>query len=370
MNSEEYNHIIHTCYQGPLEKKLWQNFLQALKEGFDAPFVTLLLRPPKLGDKGVVLNAFVSSDIAYNEYKEHYFSQDPFINLPLGKAFTAEEILDMAEFKKSDYYLNYLKPVDVEYILGADFEDENGYSARLRISRGASASNFNAEDKQWLEAIVAHLTQAIVLYTRIVHAETRAQTYQDAFNQMEMGCLILDRNLNVVSKNRAAEDLMKSHACLQIKDKQLSVGNREENRRFKAMVDEMIEIQSKGGLADVSALRIETPHSVSGLGLLCRSMPPTATPDAGPSVALFISDPEKPRLSKVTILEQLFGLTLSEAKLALLLANGYSLDEASEELNITRNTAKSHLSSTFSKTGVTRQPSLVQLILRSVASIG
>jgi DNA-binding CsgD family transcriptional regulator len=155
-----------------------------------------------------------------------------------------------------------------------------------------------------------------------------------------------------------------------VKDKQLMVGNREENRRFKEMVDTILAIQSKGGLPDVSALRIETPHSVSGLGLLCRAMPPTATPDAGASVALFISDPEKPRLSKVTVLEQLFGLTLSEAKLALLLANGYSLDEASEELNITRNTAKSHLSSTFSKTGVTRQPSLVQLILRSVASIG
>ena len=69
-------------------------------------------------------------------------------------------------------------------------------------------------------------------------------------------------------------------------------------------------------------------------------------------------------------LRQLFEFTPAEAALALLLANGLTLDEASDELGITRNTAKSHLSSIFSKTGVTRQPKLVQLILKSVAPIG
>ena len=46
------------------------------------------------------------------------------------------------------------------------------------------------------------------------------------------------------------------------------------------------------------------------------------------------------------------------------------LDEASEELGISRNTSRAHLRSTFSKTGVTRQTMLVRLILRSVATLG
>ncbi|MNG23881.1 hypothetical protein D3C84_1085400 [compost metagenome] len=56
--------------------------------------------------------------------------------------------------------------------------------------------------------------------------------------------------------------------------------------------------------------------------------------------------------------------------MTLLLANGLTLDEASEELGISRNTARAHLRSTFSKTGVTRQTMLVRLILRSVATLG
>jgi DNA-binding CsgD family transcriptional regulator len=54
----------------------------------------------------------------------------------------------------------------------------------------------------------------------------------------------------------------------------------------------------------------------------------------------------------------------------LQLANGASLDEAAAKLHVSRNTAKSHLSSLFSKTGVARETRLVQLILQSVAPMG
>ncbi|MFK0573079.1 helix-turn-helix transcriptional regulator [Endozoicomonas sp.] len=50
--------------------------------------------------------------------------------------------------------------------------------------------------------------------------------------------------------------------------------------------------------------------------------------------------------------------------------NGLTLDEASETLFISRNTARVHLRSIFSKTGVTRQTMLVRLILKSVAPLG
>jgi len=69
------------------------------------------------------------------------------------------------------------------------------------------------------------------------------------------------------------------------------------------------------------------------------------------------------------VLAELFGFTPAESALALLLSNGLTLDEASEELGVSRNTAKSHLSTVFSKTGITRQTKLIQLILKSVASI-
>ena len=52
------------------------------------------------------------------------------------------------------------------------------------------------------------------------------------------------------------------------------------------------------------------------------------------------------------------------------LANGLSLEEAAEVLNIRRNTARAHLRSIFSKTGVRRQTELVRIMLNSVVALG
>ncbi len=55
--------------------------------------------------------------------------------------------------------------------------------------------------------------------------------------------------------------------------------------------------------------------------------------------------------------------------MAIHLANGLNIDEAAAGLGMTRNTARAHLRSVFNKTGISRQPALVRLILKSVASL-
>ena len=88
-----------------------------------------------------------------------------------------------------------------------------------------------------------------------------------------------------------------------------------------------------------------------------------------PSVAIFVSDPEQQSEAPQAVITQLFGFTPTEATLALLLVNGLTLDEASRELGVSRNTARTHLRSVFAKTGVSRQTLLVRLILKSVAPL-
>ena len=84
---------------------------------------------------------------------------------------------------------------------------------------------------------------------------------------------------------------------------------------------------------------------------------------------MFIRDPTGSSQTSIDVLRQLFDFTPAEAALALQLANGYSLDEAAEELDIRKNTARAHLRAIFSKTGVTRQTTLVHVLLNSVISL-
>jgi DNA-binding CsgD family transcriptional regulator len=90
-----------------------------------------------------------------------------------------------------------------------------------------------------------------------------------------------------------------------------------------------------------------------------------------PAVAVFLRDPESNAAQPShELVRRLFGLTRMEAALALLLTEGFTLDEAAEKMNVRRNTARTHLRSIFCKTGVTRQTMLVRLLLNSVLALG
>ena len=84
---------------------------------------------------------------------------------------------------------------------------------------------------------------------------------------------------------------------------------------------------------------------------------------------IFVSDPESEIEPEPAALFRLFGLTPAEGKLATLLMQGKSLEDTSNELSITRETARTHLKRIFDKTSTHRQGELIRLLLTSVPQV-
>ena len=70
-----------------------------------------------------------------------------------------------------------------------------------------------------------------------------------------------------------------------------------------------------------------------------------------------------PGAPSANVLQALFDLTPSEARIASALADGRSIDAISVDFGIARETVRSHLRSIFAKSGVSKQSSLVRLLL-------
>jgi len=66
---------------------------------------------------------------------------------------------------------------------------------------------------------------------------------------------------------------------------------------------------------------------------------------------------------KVRAAQEVFGLSKAQARLVLGLLNGQSVGEFAEASDITINTARTHLTRVYEKTGVSSQQSLVRLVL-------
>lgn len=364
--------LIQAIYRGPLEEQPWQEFLNLLREATDATYATLILRPPSEVDGGVVLNALVRSSDVYDSYNDKYFALDPFVDLPPGKVVTLQEFVDRDKLQVTEYYQQYIAAIDVFHIMGADMLTPDGLNARLRLTRNEAAGDFQAREKDICQILLPHLQQSILLHASLKSTETERAIYADAIDQLAMGSIILDGSANILRTNKAAENLLNDHPQLQTKAGKLQVGNRQDNKAFRELIEQVLEAHHRAEPGLVKAFRAGHTEASNSLGFLVRPLPlvESSQDSSHPSVVIFISDSSQRRVAPAEVLGELFGFTPAESTLALLLANGLTLDEASDELGVSRNTAKSHLSSVFSKTGLTRQTKLVQLILKSVAPFG
>jgi DNA-binding CsgD family transcriptional regulator len=95
-------------------------------------------------------------------------------------------------------------------------------------------------------------------------------------------------------------------------------------------------------------------------------VPSVAILGGAPAVIVCVTDTEAGMKLPEQRLRDLFGLTPAEARLALALFEGATLNEAAETLKVSRFTAQNHLARIFEKTGANRQATLIQLMMRSV----
>jgi DNA-binding CsgD family transcriptional regulator len=145
-----------------------------------------------------------------------------------------------------------------------------------------------------------------------------------------------------------------------------------ENKSLQRLVRDAQSHPKSAKMSLTDALSISRPSGQLSWGLVVQSISSDQWTEGKqrPSVAVFVRDTEGKSQPPIRLTQQLFQLTPAETALAIQLANGLSLDEASDALNVRRNTSRAHLRSIFSKTGVRRQTELVRLFLNSVAWLG
>ena len=186
---------------------------------------------------------------------------------------------------------------------------------------------------------------------------------------MLVGTVMLDETGSVLKSNPVADEMIRDGDGLRLVNGALRADVAGENRELQRLVRQAL---NGGTPAVVNALSITRKSARGKLGVLIRSLPNAGSSKTKrrPSVALFIRDAERKSEASREMVRRLFDLTPAESSLALALANGLTLDEAADELNIRKNTARAHLRSIFSKTGVTRQTTLVRVLLSSVIWLG
>jgi DNA-binding CsgD family transcriptional regulator/PAS domain-containing protein len=370
----QFSEIMARIYQGPLEDMPWAGALECIRRHLHSSYVTLILRPASRDRRGLMMNASESGlspdEIAYNSY---YYALDPFVGLPGDRVVTVDEVFGETGWVSSELYKQFLQPAGVRYVLGADLRTESGIECRFRVSRTPAEKDFSARDKAFCMLLLPHLKRAIEVHARLDTVAVERSMYANTVDRMQVGTVTLDVNGTIIDKNRAAEEILAQGNGLCIARGTIEATDAHENRNLNRMVRHAVMGHLGTAGPVVEAMPITRSHDKPRLGVLIRTIPLSDLSDDckhRPAVALFLRDPERKPQGAQETLRKLFDFTPAETSLAILLANGMTLDEAADESGISKNTARTHLRAIFSKTGVTRQATLVGILLSSIVPMG
>jgi len=374
MSADDVSSLLLHLYRGITETPPWQSWLGDLRRHLHADCAILLLRKPAADDLGVIVTDGLdeSTRAPANPYATDFHAQDPFVNLPPGKVVSLADYLPPAELRNSDFYAIGMAPWGIFHLIGVDLVLSEGLYACLRLARPEHKPDFSAADKRQLGALVNHFQLALGLYHRLDQLEAERGAYATAVTGLSVATILLDDRGEVLHTNPVADALLAERDGIRLAGKRLALAREQDTQRLRQFITGAIAASRRQDASMAQAMSVTRPSGRPALGMVARPVT-TGRWSAGqgrPCVALYISDPDRQTGAARDQLEHLFGLSRAEAGLALCLANGLSLDQSAERLHISRNTARAHLRSIFAKTGVSRQPMLVRLVLQSVAKLG
>jgi len=372
LSLEEFSELVATVYQGPLESPPWKSFLEALRLQLGFSYATLILRRAAPARPSISINAGPTSTEAIELYDNHFYALDPFMNMPRGKVFVASELLGERSWFGSEFFRGFLEPIHLRDVMGADLGPlHDGDDCSLRVTRADAEPPFTEEDKAFLGLLLPHVQQAVLLCSQMDQIEIERRLLAGTVDRMQLGTVTLDETGAILSINLEAKAILDERDGIQLSGGVLRAHYPEEQAQLNGLVQAALGGKEPKTPKLVETVSITRPSGRNKLSVLVRPVPAGEWSDAWhrPKVAIFLRDPDRKAQGTGDVLRQLFGLTRAEAALAVQLANGLTLDEAAESLDIRRNTARAQLRSIFSKMGVTRQTELVRLVLNSIVQL-
>jgi DNA-binding CsgD family transcriptional regulator/PAS domain-containing protein len=372
----EYERIIGAIYDSAMDTRCLSDSLRAVRSLFKANFVTLILR---VQEEPLLSPMVVAGDVELGEgginHYAYYAKSSLFDGMSTDTVFTIDELISDAEWVRSAFYLLYCEPYDCYHMLGADIRMPDGGTVRFRINRPRSHPRFSDTERAMCAMLLPHLRRALHMHSLLDRSESLGSLYSQTINRLAVATIVLDENGTVVQLNPVAREILDSQDGLKVVGGRLEATYPSDNRELSRLVRNAFQRARAGvdkGVQVAEATSISRPSGQVSLGVVVELIPSQELLEGNgkPTVVVYVRDAVGKSLVSSVLTSQLYNLTPAETALALELANGLSLEEASETLNIRRNTARAHLRSIFSKTGVRRQTELVRIMLNSVVALG
>jgi DNA-binding CsgD family transcriptional regulator len=295
-------------------------------------------------------------------------------SLPVGAVVTDERVMPKAEFQRTAFYDECLRPQGLHSLINLRAaRGEHGAVANVCVARTAREGGFGAEEVALLSRLAPHLRRAVAVHTRLAEAEGDRRALAETLERLPRAAFLVDGAAAVRHANAAGAALLAARDGGLRADPgeggALRAARAEETAALRRLVAAAVLSRGAGASPPGGHVCLSRPPPrpplvatavpLSAAGMAAAGLSPTAT------ALLLVADTEaRAEAASPAVLRETFGLTKAEAGVAARAANGEGVPALAAALAISEGTARLHLHRVFEKTGVHRQAELAAVLGR------
>jgi DNA-binding CsgD family transcriptional regulator/GAF domain-containing protein len=367
--------IVGHIYEAGGDATLWTGVLTSISDALNGAGASLLIHNLQSTTGAIAASVRVDPQ-ALREYGEHYVKLDPWLQrayrvgkLRPGLAVTGVELVPNDEFARTPYCAEFAARYGITRFLGGAILVEGPVSSSLSLLR--NERDFSEEELAFVRELMPHLARALQFHRRLSHVQEASQAATDALERLPLGVILLDATGRVLFANVAARTIAELNDGLSLHGDGPSASLRAETTALRRIIADALAIPGRARRGG-GALSLSRPSRKRSLEVLVTVLGPTAAArlgDSGARAAMFVSDPTATISTDAQVLQQLYGLTPTEARVAAGLAGGLSIRDIADANTMTMNTARWHAKNVFAKTDTAGQGDLIRLLLTGPASV-
>ncbi|HEY0649746.1 hypothetical protein [Phenylobacterium sp.] len=222
--------------------------------------------------------------------------------------------------------------------------------------------DFGLEEEHLLLELLPHVQRSVALALQLERLKAYNAALESTLDQLQTGVLVCSEAGQVRWANDAARALLTRSPRLRLADQQLRCAHRGDASAIAAMF---------AACDQGEAVRLGAAEDDDNLHLLSKRLAPR-DPDGlcrpEPMTAVFVSEVAKAGTLSPDALTKLFGLTATEARLAVALCDGWSVRDYALERGVAVGTVRIQMKRVLAKTQCHRQADLVRRVLTSAAA--
>jgi DNA-binding CsgD family transcriptional regulator len=366
--------LIRHVYRAAPDATQWPAVLEHLSDQYHGGVAGLQYRTGIDGQ--IHSSTFVRFDPALQRtYGSYFATRNPWTRLsqPLfqpGLVYTPESVLPLPQLERTEFYDGILQPAGVVHCFGACVLRRGDDVLSFTVVRSRRRGPYTVGELNGVRHILPHLRRAVQVNERLSSlAGTRARL-ADGLDSLQHGVVVVNRHGRVVFANQAARTIVALRDGLTITADGLQPTSRDERRRLRALLDDSVRTRAGEGFSAGGAMTVARPSMKRPFLLLVAPLTLPLESEGGSGMStVFISDPEAQIESIDALVRRLYGLTATEAKVANAFLTSGNLDQAAEQLHLSRETVRWHLRHIYRKTGTNRQTALLKLLIQGASRL-